>query len=165
MPTFVSNSPNSAGEGTNIRAALLRFQRGDDRVPRGVRPVIEESWQRCLRGGVDPVVPRVFTESAPSRSSRGQELLEASHAVMAQARTALSGCRTMLVLADADGVVLHTEGDDNALAAAAGVGLTCGSNWSEAARGTSGLGTSLYLGDPIHVHGPEHYCRIAHDTR
>jgi len=158
MSVFVSNL---TGDAAAIRAALARLQRGDDRVPRGVRPVIEESWQRCLRSGVDPITPRAVrsVDSGRSRTARRRELLEASHDVMAQARTALSGCGTMLILADADGVVLHTDGDDNALSAAEGVGLTRGSNWSEAARGTSGLGTSLYLGDAVHVHGPEHYCR------
>src|SRR5215472_5675081 len=161
MPTFVSNSPLSAGEDTNISAALVRFQRGDDRVPRGVRPVIEESWQRCLRSGVDPVMPRPVHGAEPERSGaeRRQELLDASQAVMAQARTALRGCGTMLILADAAGGVLRTDGDDNALADAVEVGLTRGSNWSEGARGTCGLGTSLYLGSALHVHGPEHYCR------
>jgi len=162
---FVRHAGPFADEGTAIGTALARFQRGDDRVPRGVRPVIEESWQRCLRNGVDPHLPRApvrGAESALTHSARNRELLEASRAVMAQARTALSGCRTMLILADAAGVVLRTEGDDNALAAADGAGLTRGSNWSEAARGTSGLGTSLYLGDAVHVHGPEHYCRPHH---
>jgi len=158
---FLSNSRDLAVDETAIGAALVRFQRGDDRVPRGVRPVIEESWRRCLRVGIDPVTPRVprHGEAARPRSARNQELLEASHAVMEQARTTLEGCGTMLVLADATGVVLHAAGDDNALATAEGVGLTRGSNWSEPARGTSGLGTSLYLGDALHVHGPEHYCR------
>jgi AraC-like DNA-binding protein len=139
----------------------MRFQRGDDRVPRGVRPVIEESWQRCLRSGVDPVLPHPVRCVEPRRSpaERRQELLEASEAVMTQAGSSLSGCGTMLILADAAGTVLRTGGDDNALAAADSVGLTCGSNWSEAVRGTSGIGTSLYLGDALHVHGPEHYCR------
>jgi AraC-like DNA-binding protein len=159
---LVSHSYPVANEDTAIGTALARFQRGDDRAPRGVRPVIEESWQRCLRGGVDPVVPRPplrSLESGRPPMARRLELLQASHDVMAQATTALSGCRTMLVLADAAGVVLRTDGDDNALATADGVGLTRGSNWSEAARGTNGLGTSLYLADAVHVHGPEHYCR------
>jgi len=114
----VSNSSLVAAEDTAIRAALVRFQRGDDRVPRGVRPVIEESWQRSLRGGVDPVLPHPLRSAQPgrSRSERRQELLDASHAVMAQASTALSGCGTMLILADAGAVVLRTDGDDNALA-------------------------------------------------
>jgi AraC-like DNA-binding protein len=158
---FVSNSRILAGDGTAIRAALVRFQRGEDRVPRGVRPVIEESWRRSLRSGVDPVLPRPVRGAEPARlqALRRQELLEASHAVMVQARTALSGCGTMLILADAAGVVLRTDGDDNALAAADGVGLTGGANWSESARGTSATGTALYLGDALHVHGPEHYCQ------
>jgi AraC-like DNA-binding protein len=161
MSVFVSSSHSFAEEVTAIKAALARFQRGEDRVPRGVRPVIEESWQRCLRSGVDPVAPHPAHSPGSGRpqAARRQELLEASHAVMAQARTALSGCGTMLILADADGVVLRTDGDDNALAAADGVGLARGSNWSESARGTCGLGTSLYLGNALHVHGPEHYCR------
>jgi len=139
----------------------VRFQRGEDRVPRGVRPVIEESWRRSLRSGVDPVMPRPVRGAEPARlqAVRRLELLEASQAVMAQARTALSGCGTMLILADAAGVVLRTDGDDNALAAADGVGLTRGTNWSESARGTSATGTALYLGDALHVHGPEHYCQ------
>jgi sigma-54 dependent transcriptional regulator, acetoin dehydrogenase operon transcriptional activator AcoR len=159
MPVFVSSL---ASEDAAIVAALTRFQRGDDRVPRGVRPVIEESWQRSLHSGVDPVMPRPVqgAESAGSRTARRQELLEASHDVMAQARTALNGCGTMLILADAAGVVLRTDGDDNALADADGIGLSPGRTWSESARGTCGIGTSLYLGEALlHVHGPEHYCR------
>src|SRR5215472_17299344 len=58
MTVFVSTSRTHANEDAAIVASLTRFQRGDDRVPRGVRPVIEESWQRSLRGGVDPVMPR-----------------------------------------------------------------------------------------------------------
>src|SRR4029077_2681298 len=149
---------------TIVGNALARFQRGDDDAPRGVRPVIEESWQRCLRSGVDPIAPRTAPRGGDPvrRSVLNHELLEASDPVMAQARAALSGCGTMLILADAAGEVLRTEGDDNALVAAEGGGITLGSNWSEVARGTSGLGTSLYLGDAVHVHGPEHYCRTHH---
>jgi len=159
---FVSNFRTLAGDDPAIRAALVRFQRGEDRVPRGVRPVIEESWQRSLRGGVDPVLPHAVRNAEPGRSRTGrrQELLDASRTVMAQAKTALSGCGTMLILADAAGVVLRTDGDDNALADANGIGLSPGSTWSESARGTCGIGTSLYLGETLlHVHGPEHYCR------
>jgi sigma-54 dependent transcriptional regulator, acetoin dehydrogenase operon transcriptional activator AcoR len=162
VAVLLSHLRPGPGEETAIGSALARFQRGDDHAPQGVRPVIEESWQRCLRSGVDPITPRAPLHSDKSEelhSSRSRELLEASRAVMAQAKTALSGCRTMLILADAVGNVLRTEGDDNALATADSIGLTQGSNWSESARGTSGLGTSLYVGDALHVHGPEHYCR------
>ena len=163
MTESVARSRSVTGKATAIAAALARFQRGDDRVPRGVRPVITESWQRCLRSGVDPIAPGAALSGGTSvRCARNHELLEASDAVMAQASSALSGCRTMLILANACGEILRTDGDDNALAAAEGAGISRGSNWSEAARGTSGLGTSLYVGDAVHVHGPEHYCHTHH---
>jgi AraC-like DNA-binding protein len=165
MTVLASHSHPGSGEDTAIAAALTRFQRGDDRTPLGVRAVIEESWQRCLRNGIDPVTPRGLLRNGASGSAhspRNCELLEASRAVMAQAQTALSGCGTLMVLADPAGVVLHTAGDDNALATAVSLGVTQGTNWSEAARGTSGLGTSLFIGNAVHVHGAEHYCHASH---
>src|SRR5215472_10374643 len=93
-----------AGEDARIAVALERFQRGDDPVPRDVRPMIRESWERCFRNGLHlatragappgSALPRAL----PARSG---ELRDASEAVMAQARTALTGCRTMMALVDA----------------------------------------------------------------
>jgi sigma-54 dependent transcriptional regulator, acetoin dehydrogenase operon transcriptional activator AcoR len=153
--------PAAAGEHARIKAALARFQRGDDAVPRGVRAVIDESWRRCFSSGLHPhLVPRAVPGSARvpgALPGRSRELHAASDAVMAQARAALGGCGTMMALVNAAGVVLCVDGDDTALADAAGMGMTPGSNWSETARGTNGLGTALYLGDHVQVHGPEHY--------
>ena len=152
-----------AGEDARIAVALERFQSGDDAEPRDVRLLIGESWQRCFRTGLhlsarSRTPPRNATGSQPARSG---ELHEASDAVMAQARSALAGCRTMMALVDAAGFVLCADGDDNAVADAASMGLIPGSNWSEACRGTNGLGTSLYVGGHVQVHGPEHYCASA----
>jgi len=154
---------DTASEDALIAKALERFQRGDDAVPRGVRAVIDESWRRCLRNGVHlaskpPTLPRSVAAVMRSLPARSRELREASDAVMEQARTALAGCGTLMALVDAAGVVLRADGDESAVAAAASMGLTLGSNWSEASRGTNGLGTALYLGDQVQVHGPEHFC-------
>lgn len=153
----------NVGEDARIAVALERFQRGEDAVPRDVRAMIGESWQRCFRNGLH-LSARSRTQPggvpAPTRSlpARSRELREASDAVMAQAHTALAGCRTMMSLVDAMGVVLWADGDENAVADAASMGLTPGSNWSEALRGTNGLGTALYVADQVQVYGPEHYC-------
>ena len=58
MTEMVRQPLPGADEDALVRTALARFQRGEDRVPRGVRPVIEESWQRCLRRGVVENVQR-----------------------------------------------------------------------------------------------------------
>jgi AraC-like DNA-binding protein len=153
-----------ADEDARIAVALERFQRGDDPVPRDVRAMIRESWQRCFRNGLHlSAKAGAQPGSVPPRAlpARSGELRDASEAVMAQARTALTGCRTMMALVDAAGVVLCADGDGNAVADAASMGLTRGSNWSEAARGTNGLGTALYVASQVQVHGPEHYCASA----
>src|SRR4030088_2157052 len=108
-----------AGEDAGVAAAFERFQRGGGSAPHGVRSVIDESWRRCFRAGIDPTPRR-------PPSARDRELLEASEAVMVQAREALASCGTIMILADANGVVLRTNGDDTAITAAAGIGLAQG---------------------------------------
>jgi len=154
-----------AVEDVRIGAALERFRSSDDVVPRGMRPVIEESWQRCFRNGLGRTESSALQRSAAPASrplsARALELREASDAVMAQASKTLAGCGTFMALTDATGVVLRADGDEQVVADAASIGVTAGSNWSEALRGTNGLGTALYLGDYVQVHGPEHYCLSA----
>jgi sigma-54 dependent transcriptional regulator, acetoin dehydrogenase operon transcriptional activator AcoR len=157
-----SFSNEEASDEAAVGAAFERLQRSGGIAARGVRSVIDESWRRCFRAGLDPrpVRARPISASAAKRnpSARDRELLEASEAVMVQAREALAGCGTILILADATGVIVRMEGDDTAVAAASRIGLTQGSDWSEASRGTNALGTALYLGDHMRVHGAEHYC-------
>ena len=163
--TFDSSEDGSipqAGEDAGVAAAFERFQRSGGIAPHGVRSVIDESWRRCFRAGIDPTPQRAPRRGAAAPrqppSVRDRELLEASEAVLVQAREALASCGTIMILADANGVVLRTNGDAAAITAAAGIGLTQGGDWSEASCGTNALGTALYIGDRVHVHGAEHYC-------
>jgi sigma-54 dependent transcriptional regulator, acetoin dehydrogenase operon transcriptional activator AcoR len=147
-----------------VKLAFDRFQRSGELVPHAVRGLIDESWRRCYQAGIDPARPPA--RAAASRSIRTQrtkspdphELLDASAPVMSQAAQVLAGSETMMVLSDAAGDVLATEGDGAAVRDAADIGLSKGNNWSELSRGTNGLGTALRAGGPVHVHGPEHYC-------
>jgi AraC-like DNA-binding protein len=152
----------SRGKNSGVEIAFEILHRTGVMPAGMVRAVIAESWQRCYGAGIDPSHPPVRCSSArvPKRTLlvRNRELLDASDRVITQARETLAGCGTLMVLADATGLVLHVDGDDSALAAAAEVSLTAGSTWSEAAYGTSGLGTALVLGQPVHVHAAEHYC-------
>jgi transcriptional regulator of acetoin/glycerol metabolism len=62
------------------------------------------------------------------------------------------------VLADSQGIVLKTEGDEVALDAAEDLGLTPNEDWTERSRGTNSIGNALCTGAPVQVYGPEHYC-------
>src|SRR5882762_2027469 len=95
--TFDSSGDGSilqAGEDAGVAAAFERFQRSGGIAPHGVRSVIDESWRRCFRAGIDPTPQRAPRRSAAALrrppSARDRELLEASEAVMVQAREALA---------------------------------------------------------------------------
>nr|WP_210411971.1 sigma-54-dependent Fis family transcriptional regulator [Noviherbaspirillum sp. UKPF54] len=68
----------------------------------------------------------------------------------------------MVILTDAQGVIMHTLGDDDFLEKANRVALTAGVAWSEQKRGTNAIGTAIAEGIPTLVHADEHYLRANH---
>ncbi|MDD2870016.1 sigma-54-dependent Fis family transcriptional regulator [Neomegalonema sp.] len=129
-----------------------------------VRSVIAESWLRCQNSSVDH---RRGQGPAPMNEGRfrglldkRERLLAASAPAMALAREYLFETGTVMVLTDADGVVLRLEGDRTIALrdAVEKIHLLPGARWSEDAIGTNAIGTALELGMPIQVHAAEHFC-------
>jgi sigma-54 dependent transcriptional regulator, acetoin dehydrogenase operon transcriptional activator AcoR len=166
--TLVASGTNLPliGQDDLVKRAFDRFQRSGELMPHAVRGLIDESWRRCYQAGLDPARPPALAAASRTinkrrtKSSDHHELLDASAPVMTQATQGLAGSETMMVLSDAAGDVLATDGDDGAVRDAADIGLSKGNNWSESSCGTNGLGTALRAGGPVHVHGSEHYCEL-----
>lgn len=129
----------------------------------GVRREILESWSRSLASGID-----ASSELAPMTD--GEDLLEAARLQNADLCGAaqrpfakigplLSEASAMLILTDAEGLVLQQIGDMRTLAAARGIHLTLGGKWKESAIGTNGIGMALRTGQPTVVHASEHFCQ------
>src|SRR4051795_13177156 len=81
----------------------------------GLRPTIVESWQRSLATGLDP------TDSlAPIEADESEVLVRwfehplgaLSHVLMEQLRKVAEESRSMVVVTDASGLVLHRMGDE-----------------------------------------------------
>jgi len=89
---------------------------------------------------------------------RDRELVGASAPIMAQARDFLSESGTIMILANANGVILRTEGDSATTDAAANIRLMTGASWSEGSCGTNAIGTALSAGGPVQIHASEHFC-------
>ena len=70
----------------------------------------------------------------------------------------LSDTEAMLILTDSTGVVIETNGDKSTLEYGRKINLRLGGLWSEDASGTNGIGTALWTGKPVFVHGTEHFC-------
>jgi sigma-54 dependent transcriptional regulator, acetoin dehydrogenase operon transcriptional activator AcoR len=128
----------------------------------GVRSVIYQSWVRSKSTGIKPeqfAAPSLDRSNPVAKSTFHQsELRRATQASMARIGDLLSGAEAMLLLTDRDGVILETVGDKSTLSKASKINLNVGGVWSENASGTNGIGTALWMGQPVYVHGEEHFC-------
>ncbi len=127
----------------------------------GVSEEIERSWRRCVENGME-VGAQVRTEILTR-----QELLvkqEANQLLLSQARPEMeslneqiSHTRSVIVLTDAQGFILHSQGNSEFLDDAQRVALIPGSSWQESLRGTNAIGTALIERAAMTVQGAEHF--------
>lgn len=130
----------------------------------GVRPAIRQSWRRARGHGLraDAYLPPVPLSDGEVRHQQETHPLATVWPVLLDSLRWLTrepGC--LLFVSDAEGYLLWTRGGHEARRAAERVHLVPGALWSEAAAGTSGVGTALAMRRPFQVRGAEHYLSIA----
>ncbi len=141
-----------------VRDARLAGQRA--RV--APRPVIEQSWERMLRSGVDPEHGfRSGLLSADEVRRRREEspLREVLPVLREGLLSVADVAHHIMVVADAEGRVLWREGCSPVLRKADGLGLELGADWGEAVVGTNGVGTPAVVRRPVQVFAAEHFVR------
>lgn len=128
----------------------------------GVRSMIYQSWVRSSSTGIKPEQFAAPTmDAAPiTRKSKhdNSDLRRATQESLSHIGSMLSGAEAILLLTDRDGIILDTVGDISTLDKANRINLRVGGIWSEQASGTNGIGTALWAGQPVFVHGEEHFC-------
>ena len=147
---------------TRIASAREKLQTGR-RMPKDtVRPVIKDSWQRCISGHVDPLVASRSLELSGDQlddlRQEHHEVLSASKVIMREAKELLAESGTVMHLVSPTGTILDYEGDPATLELAHNYRLTPGANWAEQVAGTNAIGTALNIAAPVQVHAFEHYC-------
>lgn len=143
---------------SEVREARLAGQRG--RV--SPRPVIEQSWGRMLRSGVDPDHDfRAGLLSADEvRRRREESRLKDVLPVLREGLLSVADvAQHIMVVADADGRVLWREGSSPVLRKADGLGFELGADWREDVVGTNGVGTPAVVRRPVQVFAAEHFVR------
>lgn len=129
----------------------------------GVRREILESWSRSLASGIDAtaeLAPLNETEELlEDARQKTSDLRAAAHAPFQKIGPLLSEANAILVLTDAQGLVLEQIGDLRTHKAARSIHLIQGGKWDEAAIGTNGIGTAIRSGRPTLVHASEHFCQ------
>jgi transcriptional regulator of acetoin/glycerol metabolism len=122
---------------------------------------ILRSWERCsaldatLHADPNPM-------SAPELSERQEQhahVLETARPELQTLADLVTSAHGVVLLADPTGVILHETGSTDFLRKAERVALRPGVSWAEAIRGTNAIGTALYEGAAVRVHGNEHFLR------
>src|SRR6476646_7273322 len=103
----------------------------------GLRTTIVDSWRRSLATGLDPMGSLAPIEADESRS--------------------------VVVVTDASGLVLHRTGDEWLKERAAEMNLVEGARWHEAAAGTNGIGSALSADHAFQVFAFEHFNDAYHE--
>ena len=144
---------------------MLAWERFLTGHPRAIAPAtnfVVSSWQRSLALGVNPVsdaAPLLARGDEMQRLRlRHRELLAAAAGVFAEMAHLFAGSRSIMLLTNAEGVVLEAVGDRYTLEQGEDVHLMQGGAWSEDVVGTNGIGTALATGRPAQVHAAEHFC-------
>ena len=128
--------------------------------------IIESSRQRSRDFGL---TAHEQPDYSSARRGQLQTLLEENrllfqHAapVMETLYEQIANTQSMILLTARSGMVLHSLGDLDFLEKTSQIALTPGMDWSEQSKGTNAIGTALAEGQPMVVHGDQHYLRAHH---
>lgn len=151
---------------------------GGSRPPMRPRPVVARSWSRVMGLGLDPGGSNWREPLSVSQLQRRRRE-SALSLVIDELRLSLSAVaeasRFLMVVTDADGVILWREGSASVRLRADDLGFTEGAVWTEDHVGTNAIGTALAEAAPVQLFSAEHfeqgqhpwYCTAAplHDPR
>ena len=123
--------------------------------------IIETSHQRSIAYGLQPSAASDF---GPAGKTDVSLLIEQNRVLHTHAVPAMEtlyqqivNTHNMVILTDANGVILHSLGDDDFLEKANRVALQPGVTWSEQSKGTNAIGTAIAEKTPTLVHADQHY--------
>jgi len=166
VPVPQQDPPGSGDR--SLRDRLVRAQEdalATGIVPLSLRPVVRASWERAIRGAIDPdrALPRIELDEDEFRAYRASHALAPVMPVIR--RLLVDGTEDaglVVAVGDAQGRLLFVEGDPHLRRRAEDMLFVAGADWSEASIGTSAPGTALQLDRAVQIRGAEHYNRIVH---
>ncbi|MFB7514683.1 GAF domain-containing protein [Streptomyces sp. NPDC056144] len=134
--------------------------------PIAPRDVIDASWQRMARLGLDPdrgtssvLLQRDELEHRRRSTLLAEVMQTLSGGLAGIADTSLQ----IMVVTDEHGRVLWRQGNPAVMRRANGICLEEGAAWTEHTTGTNAVGTALAMGRAVQVHSAEHYVHALHN--
>ncbi|MEU2159157.1 GAF domain-containing protein [Streptomyces sp. NPDC019396] len=145
-----------------VRAAILEGRR----PPIPPRPVIDASWRRMFRIGLDPDRDTSSVLLAPDELEhrrRATVIGEVMQTLRGGLVAIADASVQIMVVTDAQGRVLWRAGNAGVIRRADTICLEEGAAWSEDATGTNAIGTALAARRAVRVHSAEHFVQTLHN--
>ncbi|MEW9672740.1 sigma-54-dependent Fis family transcriptional regulator [Ammoniphilus sp. 3BR4] len=166
--SFISFDTTSSPiiEKTKLLDAWEQFITGKHPKPE-IRPLMLESWQRCLTQGVHPIEskapiikPNFVLEDYLSQHSV-PTTVDVNPLINKLKDVAIDSGH-MVVFSNSNGEILSLDGDVSIRTQAQEMNFLPGASWLEQHAGTNAIGTALITGKPIQVFAGEHFCQDVH---
>lgn len=157
---------SAVAPGTDLSLHARELRRIHDAVLTGARTagrpraLVARSWERMIALGLDPdgagardPLPRAEVEERRRASSLSWVIADLRRALTSVA----DASRFLLVVTDADGVILWREGASSVRRRADGLGFAEGALWTEGQVGTNAIGTAIAEQAPVQLFSAEHF--------
>jgi hypothetical protein len=134
-------------------------------APAIIRDVVTRSWERSRLAGVDPdhhEAPLLHERRDTAERWRTHPLARFAPLVRENLSDFAYDARHIVVIGDADGLLLWSAGHPSVLAASEDIGFVPGRLWREEATGTNGVGTAIAVDHPVQIFAAEHFSRSIH---
>ncbi|GAA5123707.1 transcriptional regulator [Haloechinothrix salitolerans] len=156
--------------GTDLSTHARELQRIHDAVLGGARPptrpraLVARSWSRMMAMGLDP--DRNAREHLPAAEIERLRHESPLSQVIDELRTVLTSVadasQFLMVVCDAEGIVLWREGSARVRIVADQLGFVEGARWTEQVVGTNAIGTALTEHAPVELFSAEHFEHTQH---
>ena len=129
------------------------------------KTIIQDSWSRCRDFGLTHQSPPRFDpppagELSALLESR-QALVQTTHQeVLPYYGNILANSNCLIMLADNQGQVLQSWGDQRFIDPSRAPGFVTGASWQERYTGTNAIGTALSCGQAVHIQHDEHFLKF-----
>ncbi|WP_159943227.1 MULTISPECIES: GAF domain-containing protein [unclassified Nocardiopsis] len=134
-------------------------------APAPLRPVIEDSWGRTRRFGIEPdsaPPPRMARPDELQRLREASPIAEVLPLIRSSLVSVADEADHIMLVTDAAGQILWRDGSRRICGIGDRVGLVEGAFWNEGSTGTNAIGTALAVGRPVQVYSAEHFVRRLH---
>ncbi len=129
------------------------------------RALVSRSWSRVLKAGLHPDHANGRDPMPPAdieRRRRQSPLSTVIAEILQVISSVADASRFLMVVTDADGVILWREGASVVRRRADVLGFSEGAEWTEALVGTNAIGTSLAEAAPVQLFSAEHFEQAQH---